>query len=224
MTEPSVAGLSIKGFGDGLENRETLLEDLNREDIDQSITPLQGSRPKTSYQNIDWVRWEEEKQNVEHSTSSYRARRVPDQYYTFHRINQIFNCEMRAGQWEALQMLMFRRIDVIVIAKTGFGKSLIFQSAPFLTGDGRELGISLIIMPLKAIQAGQKKGIKEEFGGKGCILDGDSNTQARRRRCGNGEYTHSKYSFPIVNPLKAEKPTVLTSPEIAVTKDIQQFI
>ncbi len=85
MTEPSVAGLSIKGFGDGLENRETLLEDLNREDIDQSIT--QGSRPKTSYQNIDWVRWEEEKQNVEHSTSRYRARRVPDQYYTFHRIN-----------------------------------------------------------------------------------------------------------------------------------------
>jgi len=60
-------------------------------------------------------------------------------------------------------MLMFRRIDVIVIAKTGFGKSLIFQSAPFLTGDGREPGISLIIMPLKAIQAGRKKELKRSL-------------------------------------------------------------
>jgi hypothetical protein len=78
MTDSSVAGPSIRGFSDGLENRETLLEDLNREDIDQSIIPLQGSRPKTSYQNIDWVRWEEEKQNNEHSTSKYRTRRVLD--------------------------------------------------------------------------------------------------------------------------------------------------
>ncbi len=99
-------------------------------------------------------------------------------------------------------MLIFRRIDVIIIEKTGFGKSLIFQSAPFLTGEGREPGISLIIIPLKAIQAGQKKVIKEEFSGKGYILNGDSNTQARRRRCGNGEYTYSKYSFPIMNFLE----------------------
>jgi hypothetical protein len=53
MTELSVAELNIKGFGDGFENREILLENLNKEDIDQNITSLQGSRLKTSYQNID---------------------------------------------------------------------------------------------------------------------------------------------------------------------------
>ncbi len=65
---------------------------------------------------------------------------------------------------------------MIIIAKTDFNKNLIFQSAPFLTGEGREPGINLIIILLKVIQAGQKKIIKKEFGGKGCILDGDSNT------------------------------------------------
>ncbi len=64
---------------------------------------------------------------------------------------------------------------MIVITKTGFGKNLIFQSTPFLIDKGREPGINLIIISLKVIQAGQKKVIKEEFGGKGCILDGDSN-------------------------------------------------
>jgi len=71
-----------------------------------------------------------------------------------------------------------------------------------LIGEDREPGISLIIMFLKVIQAGQKKVIKEEFGGKSYILNGDSNTQVRRRRCGNGEYTHNKYSFPIMNFLE----------------------
>ncbi len=71
-----------------------------------------------------------------------------------------------------------------------------------MTGEGRESEINLIIMPLKVIQAGQKKVIKEEFGGKNCILDGDFNTQARRRRCRNGEYIYNKYSFPIINSLE----------------------
>ncbi len=61
MIELSVARLSIREFSDGFENREILLEDLNRENIDQSIISLQGSRLKTSYQNIDLVRWEKEK-------------------------------------------------------------------------------------------------------------------------------------------------------------------
>jgi len=44
-----------------------------------------------------------------------------------------------------------------------------------LIDEGKELGISLIIIFLKAIQAGQKKIIKEEFGGKDYILNDDSN-------------------------------------------------
>ena len=68
--------------------------------------------------------------------------------------------------------------------------------------EGKELGISLIIIFLKAIQAGQKKVIKEEFNNKSCILDGDSNTQARRKKYKNEEYTHNKYNFPIINPLE----------------------
>ena len=66
---------------------------------------------------------------------------------------------------------------MIIIAKTDFNKNLIFQSASFLIGeDKKKPGINLIIIPLKAIQTGQKKAIKEEFNNKGCILDGDSNT------------------------------------------------
>jgi len=71
-----------------------------------------------------------------------------------------------------------------------------------LTGESREPGINLIIIFLKTIQAGQKKIIKKEFNNKVYILDGDSNTQARRRRYENGEYIYNKYSFPIINPLE----------------------
>jgi len=65
---------------------------------------------------------------------------------------------------------------MIIIAKINFNKNLIFQSAPFLIDEGREPEISLIIISLKVIQAGQKKAIKKKFNSKDCILNGDSNT------------------------------------------------
>jgi hypothetical protein len=37
MIELSVAELSIKGFDDGFKNKEILLENLNKKDINQNI-------------------------------------------------------------------------------------------------------------------------------------------------------------------------------------------
>jgi ATP-dependent helicase YprA (DUF1998 family) len=55
---------------------------------------------------------------------------------------------LREQQLEALEKLVKRKTDVILIAKTSFGKSLIFQLAPLLMADLREPGIALILMPL----------------------------------------------------------------------------
>ena len=97
-------------------------------------------------------------------------------------------------QLEAIQIL-YQKQDVILIARTGFGKSLIFQSLPLLRKDG----IALLIYPLSALEQDQYQDIAKLPDARPFILDAQSNTIENRKKVGNGEYTH-----------------ILTSPEIAV--------
>jgi ATP-dependent helicase YprA (DUF1998 family) len=69
---------------------------------------------------------------------------------------------LREQQVEALEKLVKRKTDVILIAKTSFGKSLIFQLAPLLMADLREPGIALIPMPLTLPQQNQAENVKRE--------------------------------------------------------------
>jgi hypothetical protein len=66
----------------------------------------------------------------------------------------LYPFEPRQKQVDAIWHLVFKKEDLLLAAKTSFGKSVIFQAAPLFCRDG----IGLIIIPLDRI--GQEQCIK----------------------------------------------------------------
>ena len=56
----------------------------------------------------------------------------------------------REGQVEAIRSLVAEKADLILIAPTGWGKSVVFQTVPVLCS-----GICLMIMPLNLLEEEQ---------------------------------------------------------------------
>jgi len=81
----------------------------------------------------------------------------------------------RNGQIYALYNLCVNKKDTILIAKTGYGKSIIFQLASLLVG-----GVVLIISPLKALSDDQKINLNGVQGAKPLVIDGDNNDATQR--------------------------------------------
>ena len=92
----------------------------------------------------------------------------------------------------------------MLLAKTGFGKSLIFQLIPFLSSTP---GVVLILMPLKLLQVEQSEMINCIPYGKSIILNGENNTKRVLANITTGGFTH-----------------VFTSPEIVLSKKFKQSI
>ena len=58
----------------------------------------------------------------------------------------VFGFSLRDEQVDAIRTLFFEQRDLLLLAKTGFGKSLIFQLLPFMTPCGRRaIGISFAL-------------------------------------------------------------------------------
>ena len=103
---------------------------------------------------------------------------------------------LRDGQVDALEKLVEYKRDVILIAKTSFGKSLIFQLAPLVVPNPEELGIALILMPLTLLQQNQSDNVMKRgahLGARCIVLDGDTNTTTVRKEIGSGKYTHGRH-------------------------------
>ena len=105
--------------------------------------------------------------------------------------------ELRAGQKQALTDL-YHGEDVILVAKTGYGKTLV------MTGFNKLLNpslrpLTLILSPLKAIEHGQARELQERFGNdfRPFVLDGDSNSPKARYDIARGNYTHVWLSADI---------------------------
>ena len=107
-----------------------------------------------------------------------------------HRVNELFGFEPKNKQVEAIRHLLYDKRDLILIAKTGFGKSIIFQALPLIEEESKQA--SLIIMPLNLLQEEQAEKLKTIPGAKPFILNGDTNTRKNRHEIGAGAYTHSK--------------------------------
>ena len=103
------------------------------------------------------------------------------------KVNELFNITLKAEQHEALFDLTYGRTDLIVIAKTGFDKSILFQAAPLLT-DLSDL--CLILMPLKALQAEQCDKLQKVTGVRFFVLNDDTNTSHNLKVIKQGNYTH----------------------------------
>jgi len=85
-------------------------------------------------------------------------------------------------------------LSLILIARTGFGKSLVFQAVALLRG-----GVTLIITPLLAIEEEQVADLKKLGGFAPVALNGLTNTPKLLQDIQNGLYSH-----------------IFLSPEIAV--------
>ena len=98
-----------------------------------------------------------------------------------------YGFEPKVEQVDALEELLIEKRDVILIARTGFGKSIIFQAAPLMHDTPR---IALIIMPLKALQNQQCQKLNRIDGCTPFVLNGDTNRQANLQAIAGGYYTH----------------------------------
>ena len=102
---------------------------------------------------------------------------------------------LRNQQLEALEKLIECKTDVMLVAKTSFGKSLIFQLAPLLMPDPKKPEIALILMPLTLLQQNQADNVTKRgahLGAKCIVLDQDSNNARNHRLIAEGNYTHSQ--------------------------------
>lgn len=110
----------------------------------------------------------------------------------------IFGFTLQEAQVDAVWTLFYEQRDLLLLAKTGFGKSLIFQLLPFMF---EPTGIVIILMPLKLLQAEQNTMINRIPNGKAIALTGENNQKAVQKSIACENYTH-----------------VFTSPEIALSK------
>ena len=94
------------------------------------------------------------------------------------------------GQLLALYKLCRDKVDTILSARTGYGKSIIYQLAPLLYPGG---GKALIISSLIALSNDQEKGLAQfkEFGARGLVIKGENNSEATRSDAVRGNYMHS---------------------------------
>ena len=92
-------------------------------------------------------------------------------------------------QTDAIRILTHERKDLILIAKTGFGKSIVFQAAPLMF---TPVKTALIIMPLKALEEEQCRKLETISGCKPFVLDGDSNNRRNLDLIRDGGFTHGE--------------------------------
>jgi superfamily II DNA helicase RecQ len=101
----------------------------------------------------------------------------------------------REGQRDALQQLIYHRKDLILIAKTSFGKSMILQAVSILS----RKSITVVVLPLDQIGREQAEYILR-IGGRPCFLNADTISTSVLSDIRDGIYTH-----------------VLISPELAIS-------
>lgn len=116
----------------------------------------------------------------------------------------VFGFTLQEVQINAIHMIFYKQRDLFFLAKTSFGKSLIFQLLPFMLDP---TGIVIILMPLKLFQAEQNNMINHIPTGKAIALTGENNQKPTQVDIATQPYTH-----------------IFTSPEIALSKKFKQNV
>lgn len=120
-----------------------------------------------------------------------RTSSIPGQeQYIYERIRTIFGLEAKELQVKAIRVVIYDGSDLILVAGTSFGKSLIFQAAPLIR-ESDDPFICLVILPLNAIAKEQYDKLLK-VGANPIILNGDTNDKNARKRIANDEATHGK--------------------------------
>lgn len=102
----------------------------------------------------------------------------------------------------AIHTIFYEKRDLLLLAKTGSGESLIFQLLSFMLDP---TGVVIILMPPKLLQVKQNAMINRILTGKAFALTGDNNPKPVQVEIATQSYTH-----------------VFTSPEIALSKKFKR--
>lgn len=116
----------------------------------------------------------------------------------------IFGYTPYDAQIDAICTLAYEQRDFLLLARTGFGKSLIFQLLPFMTASP---SVVLILMSLKLLQAEQSQMINKLLKDKAIVQNGKNNLAHVQRDIACNGYTH-----------------IFTSPEIALSKNFKKNV
>lgn len=99
----------------------------------------------------------------------------------------IFRFTLHKEQINTLYCLFYEQRDLLLLAKTEFGKSLIFQLLLFMTPVA---GVILILMPLKLFQIKQSLIINQKLTGKAMVLIGEKNHKHIYLQIAKKDYTY----------------------------------
>ncbi|KAJ5557569.1 hypothetical protein N7513_003155 [Penicillium frequentans] len=110
-------------------------------------------------------------------------------------VRELYPYYPREGQLQALRQLVYLRKDLILIAKTSFGKSMILQAVSILLAKA----ITLVVLPLDQIGVEQTNYI-QNIGGRPCFLNAETFSAELLEEIQAGMFTH-----------------VLLSPELAIS-------
>ena len=87
-----------------------------------------------------------------------------------------------------MKILLDKQSDVILITRTGFGKSIIFQAAPLLFFPAKT---ALILMPLNTLEEEQSENLQAISGCRPFVLNGDTYPHSNIKMIREGRFTHS---------------------------------
>ncbi|RTE68268.1 hypothetical protein BHE90_017355 [Fusarium euwallaceae] len=93
----------------------------------------------------------------------------------------------RPEQVEAVCKLVVDQKDPMLIAPAGWGKRVVFQAVPALSG-----GICITIMPLTLLEEDQARSVSKIPGCNPCILSATTNSPALLEDIRNGTHTHGE--------------------------------
>ena len=116
--------------------------------------------------------------------------------YISTRIWELTGFKAKEVQLDAIEAIICQRVSLLLIAKTGFGKSLIFNMLPVVFPDRKQT--TLVLVPLKHIGTQQVEAVTRFAGARGFVLNKDSNKKVYRKQIANGDYTHgTSYTSPL---------------------------
>ena len=107
------------------------------------------------------------------------------------RFREVTGLEGRPQQIEAIHTVGCKRKSLILVAKTSFGKSWVFNMLPLL--HPVHIGIVLVVIPLKHIASQQHDKINSIPRGKSLVYDKDHCSKSYRRQIAAGVYTHGQF-------------------------------
>jgi superfamily II DNA helicase RecQ len=113
-------------------------------------------------------------------------------------VELVFGFPAKKDQIQSLHSFLIQKEDRILVAKTGYGKSVVSQLLPLLCKDS----IVLILLPLNALGAEQLMDIEKLPLANPVWLHADNNDESTLRKIAAGLYTHILVSPEIACSLK----------------------